>query len=84
MSEVRVNNGFRARVSFPFGWEGSAGVSDLGDGRVRIAYQSPLAPPVGFRMSLGDLLLEVRHVSPARTPGEMTTLTLLRVGAELS
>lgn len=69
----QVNNGYRAHVRFPFGWEGEVGIVSLGD-RWRMAYPSPLAPPLGFRLRLEDQEVEVRHVE--RGP-LMTVLTLV-------
>jgi hypothetical protein len=86
MARVNVNNGYQAEVSFPFGWSGTVGVLELPDGRVQIAYQSKLAPPIGYEMILPafpdgpGVLLTVRHVSR----GDLfTTITLMPKGREL-
>ena len=83
MTCTKVENGFQAHVSFPFGWSGMVGVVPQPDGTYQMAYRSMLAPPVGHEMLLGERLLVVRHVTPATTPNGLTVLTLVAKGYEL-
>lgn len=82
MSRVIVNNGFKAFVTFPFGWSGEVGVVRLED-RYQVAYQSTLAPPIGHEMTLGSELLVVRHVQAGTGKNPITILTLTQKGVEL-